>query len=141
MTRNRKEGIMNSKNMTVIGWVLSGLFVLFMLGASVTPKLAGMQVADDTMRQLGWPDGYVLMIGIIELVLVLLYLFPRTSVLGAVLTMALLGGAMATQIRAGSPLFSHQLFGVYLGLVMWAGLWLRDPSLRAVFPWRSAAAL
>jgi hypothetical protein len=128
--------MMNSKNMAIAGWILSGLFVLFMLGASVTPKLAGMPVADQTMRQLGWPDGYVLMIGIIELVLVLLYVFPRTSVLGAVLMMALLGGAMATQIRAGSPLFSHQLFSIYLGLFMWGGLWLRDPTLRAVFPWR-----
>jgi predicted cobalt transporter CbtA len=128
--------MMNSKNTAIAGWILSGLFVLFMLGASVTPKLAGMPVADQTMRQLGWPDGYVLMIGIIELVLVLLYVFPRTSVLGAVLMMALLGGAMATQIRAGSPLFSHQLFSIYLGLFMWGGLWLRDPTLRAVFPWR-----
>ena len=127
---------MNSRAMTMTGWVLSGLFVLFMLGASVAPKLLGMQVADDTMRQLGWPDGYVLMIGITELVLVLLYVFPRTSVLGAVLMMALLGGAMATQIRAGSPLFSHQLFSIYLGLFMWGGLWLRDAALRAVFPWR-----
>ena len=119
------------------GRVLSGLFVLFMLGASVTPKLFGMQVADDTMRQLGWPDGFVLMIGIIELVCVLLYVFPKTSVLGAVLMMGLLGGAMATQIRAGSPLFSHQLFSIYLGLFMWGGLWLRDPALRAVLPWRA----
>jgi predicted cobalt transporter CbtA len=129
--------MMNSKRMAIAGWILSGLFVLFMLGASVTPKLAGMQVADDTMRQLGWPDGYVLMIGIIELVLVLLYIFPRTSVLGAVLMMALLGGAMATQIRVGNPLFSHELFSIYLGLFMWGGLWLRDPALRAVFPWRT----
>jgi len=128
---------MNSKRMAIAGWILSGLFVLFMLGASVTPKLAGMQVADDTMRQLGWPDGYVLMIGIIELVLVLLYVFPKTSVLGAVLMMALLGGAMATQIRVGNPLFSHQLFSIYLGLFMWGGLWLRDPALRAIFPWRT----
>lgn len=127
---------MNSRTMTIIGWVLSGIFVLFMLGASVTPKLLGMAVADDTMRQLGWPDGYVLMIGIIELALVLLYVFPKTSVLGAVLSMALFGGAMATQIRAGNPLFSHQLFSVYLGLFMWGGLWLRDPALRALFPWR-----
>lgn len=127
---------MNPKYMTATSWVLSGLFAIFMLGASVTPKLVGMQVADSTMHQLGWPDGYVLMIGIIELVLVMLYLFRRTSVLGAVLMMALLGGAMATQIRAGSPLFSHQLFSVYLGLVMWGGLWLRDPALRAVFPWK-----
>jgi hypothetical protein len=129
--------MMNSKGMTIAGWILSGLFVLFMLGASVTPKLAGMQVADDTMRQLGWPDGYVLMIGIIELVLVLLYVFPKTSVLGAVLMMALLGGAMATQIRVGNPLLSHQLFSIYLGLFMWGGLWLRDPALRALFPWRA----
>jgi hypothetical protein len=128
---------MSEVSMVWTGRVLSALFVLFMLGASVTPKLFGMQVADDTMRQLGWPDGYVLMIGIIELVLVLLYIFPKTSVLGAVLMMALLGGAMATQIRVGNPLFSHQLFSIYLGLFMWGGLWLRDPALRAVFPWRA----
>jgi hypothetical protein len=127
---------MSEMGMVWTGRVLSGLFVLFMLGASVAPKLLGIQVADDTMRQLGWPDGYVLMIGVIELVCVLLYVFPKTSVLGAVLMMALLGGAMATQIRAGSPLFSHQLFSIYLGLFMWGGLWLRDPALRAVFPWR-----
>jgi hypothetical protein len=107
---------MSEISMVWTGRVLSALFVLFMLGASVTPKLFGMQVATDTMRQLGWPDGYVLMIGIIELVLVLLYVFPKTSVLGAVLMMALLGGAMATQIRVGNPLFSHQLFSIYLGL-------------------------
>jgi hypothetical protein len=128
---------MNSRSSTMAGWVLSGLFVLFMLGASVTPKLTGMPIAAETMRQLGWPDGYVLMIGVIELVLVLLYIFPRTSVLGAVLMMALLGGAMATQIRVGSPLFTHQLFSIYLGLFMWGGLWLRDPALRTVFPWRA----
>ena len=127
---------MSEMSMVWTGRVLSGLFVVFMLGASVTPKLLGMQVADDTMRQLGWPDGYVLTIGIIELVLVLLYVFPKTSVLGAVLMMALLGGAMATQIRLGNPLFSHQLFSIYLGLFMWGGLWLRDPALRALFPLR-----
>jgi hypothetical protein len=128
---------MSEVSMVWTGRVLSGLFVLFMLGASVTPKLFGMQVADDSMRQLGWPDGFVLVIGIIELVLVLLYIFPKTSVLGAVLMMALLGGAMATQIRVGNPLFSHQLFSIYLGLFMWGGLWLRDPALRAMFPWRT----
>ena len=127
---------MSEVSMVWTGRVLSALFVLFMLGASVAPKLFGMQVADDNMRQLGWPDGFVLMIGIIELACVLLYVFPKTSVLGAVLTMALLGGAMATQIRVGNPLFSHQLFLIYLGLFMWGGLWLRDPALRAIFPRR-----
>lgn len=127
---------MSTATMTRVGWVWSGLYVLFMLFASVMPKLAGMQVADDTMTQLGWPMGYVLMIGLIELALVLLYLWPKTSVFGAVLTMGLLGGAMATQIRAGNPLFSHVLFSLYLGLLMWGGLWLRDPALRALFPFR-----
>lgn len=130
---------MSEKMMVRVGWLLSGLYVLFTLGASVAPKLVGMEVADETMRQLGWPDGYVLTIGLIELACVVLYIFPRTSVLGAVLSMAVLGGAMATQIRVGNPLFSHELFGLYLGLFMWGGLWLRDPALRAIFPWRKAA--
>jgi hypothetical protein len=73
---------------------------------------------------------------VIELTCLVLYLIPRTNVLGAVLFMGLLGGAMATQIRAGNPLFSHVLFSIYLGLFMWGGLWLRDPSVRALFPWR-----
>jgi hypothetical protein len=86
------------------------------------------------MAQLGWPAGFAFMIGLIELGCLILYLIPRTSVLGAVLMMGLLGGAMATQIRAGSPLFSHILFSLYLGLFMWGGLWLRNPQLRALFP-------
>ena len=116
------------------GRILTGLFALFMLGASITPKLLQMPVAEETMAQLGWPPGYAFMIGLIELGCLVLYLIPRTSVLGAVLMMGLLGGAMATQIRAGSPLFSHILFSVYLGLFMWGGLWLRNPKLRALFP-------
>ena len=119
-----------------IGYALSGIFVLFMLGASVTPKLLGMPIADETMAALGWPPGYVLPIGILELVLTLLYIYPRTNILASILFMGLFGGAMATQIRAGSPLFSHVLFSIYLGLFMWGGLWLRDATLRALFPFR-----
>lgn len=127
---------MNPKSMLWTGRVLTGLYALFMLGASVAPKLMMMPIAEETMAHLGWPAGYAFMIGLIELGCVVLYLIPRTSLLGAVLTMALLGGAMATQVRAGSPLFSHVLFGFYLGLFMWGGLWLRDPKLRALFPVR-----
>jgi hypothetical protein len=122
-----------------VGRVLSALFALFILGASVAPKLLGMPVAEETMAQLGWPPGYALMIGAIELTCLVLYLIPRTSLFGAILFMGLLGGAMATQIRAESPLFSHVLFSIYLGLFMWGGLWLRDPKLRALFPWREEA--
>jgi len=119
-----------------VGRVLSALFVLFMLGASVAPKLMGIPVADEIMHGLGWPPGYVLPIGILELTLTLLYAYRPTSVLGAVLFMGLLGGAMATNLRADQPLFSHTLFSLYLGLMMWGGLWLRDEKLRALFPWR-----
>lgn len=127
---------MNPKSMLWTGRALTALYALFMLGASVAPKLMMMPIAEETMAHLGWPAGYAFMIGLIELACVVLYLIPRTSLLGAVLTMALLGGAMATQVRAGSPLFSHVLFGIYLGLFMWGGLWLRDPRLRALFPFR-----
>jgi hypothetical protein len=127
---------MNTPAMTWTGRSLTALFALFMLGASIAPKLLLMPIAEETMAQLGWPAGYAFLIGIIELVCLVLYLIPRTSVLGAVLMMGLLGGAIATQIRAGSPLFSHILFSVYLGLFMWGGLWLRDPRLRALFPVR-----
>ena len=129
---------MKATPMVWSGRVLSGLFVLFMLGASVTPKLMGMPVAGDTLVALGWSRDYVLAIGLIELACVILYVYPRTSILGAVVTMGLLGGAMATQVRIGNPLFSHQLFSLYLGLIMWGGLWLRDPQLRALFPFRRA---
>ena len=119
------------------GWMLTGLFTLFMLGASIAPKFIGLEVARSTLVALGWPEGFVLPIGVLELVFLALYLLPRTSVLGAVLMTGLLGGAMATHLRIGSPLFSHVLFGVYLGLFMWGGLWLRSPALRALFPLRS----
>lgn len=117
-----------------IGRTLSGLFALFMLGASVVPKFFLPDVSVPTMTALGWPAKYTVPIGVIELVGVLLYLVPRTAILGAVLLMGLFGGAMATQIRVESPLFSHILFSLYLGLFMWGGLWLRSPALRALFP-------
>lgn len=120
------------------GRVLTGLFALFMLGASIAPKLLGMPVAAQTMVALGWKADYVLMIGLMELAFLALYLVPRTSFLGAVLMTGLLGGAMATQVRVESPLLSHELFSLYLGLFMWGGLWLRDPALRAQFPFRRA---
>ena len=118
------------------GRVLTGLFALFILGASVLPKLSGMPIAEQSMAELGWPSGYVLMFGLMELTFLILYLIPRTSLLGAVLFTGLLGGAMATQIRAEMPLFSHVLFSIYLGLFMWGGLWLRDSDLRDRFPIR-----
>lgn len=125
---------MKATPMVWAGRVLTGLFALFMLGASITPKLMGMPVAAETLTALGWSPAWVLPIGLMELGFLILYLYPRTSVLGAVMMTGLLGGAMATQVRIDNPLFSHQLFSLYLGLFMWGGLWLRDARLRAVFP-------
>jgi hypothetical protein len=107
-----------------------------MLGASALPKLAGLPLAAETMADLGWPEAPVFWIGAAEAAFTLLFLWRRTALLGAVLMMGILGGAMATQIRADSPLFSHVLFSVYLGAVMWGGLWLREPRLRHLFPFR-----
>lgn len=117
-----------------LGWVLSGLFALFMLGASAAPKLLGLPVAQETMTALGWPDFPLLLVGGLEALCVLLYLWPATALLGAVLMMAILGGAIATNLHVGAPLASHTLFGLYLGVAMWAGLWLRSPALRRLFP-------
>jgi hypothetical protein len=117
------------------GWVLSGIFILFMI-FDVTIKLIRLPVVAETMGQLGWLPGMGFVIGVIEAIILVLYVVPRTSVLGAVLMTAVLGGAVATHLRIGSPLFSHVLFGVYLGLFAWGGLWLRDASLQRLFPLR-----
>lgn len=118
------------------GRALSALFVLFMLGASVAPKLLGMPVAEETLKALGWPIGYALMIGLIELLGTVLYIIPATSLLGAIIMTGLFGGAIATQVRAESPLFSHILFSFYLAAFMWGGLWLRDARIRSILPFR-----
>ncbi|WP_373356367.1 DoxX family protein [Pseudoroseicyclus sp. CXY001] len=128
---------MSGSAMITAGWVISGLYAAFMLFASAMPKLF-MDVGAKSMADLGLPTAPVLLIGILEVVLTLLYLFPPTALLGAVLTMGLLGGAMATQMQAGSQLYSHVLFSIYLGIALWLGLWLRDPSIRAVFPFSGA---
>lgn len=117
------------------GWVLSGLLIAFLL-FDAGLKLLQLDVVNETMTQLGWPVEYSRMLGIITLICVVLYAYPRTAVLGAILMTAYLGGAMATHVRVGSPLFSHVLFSVYLGLFLWGGLYLRDARVRAVM-WRA----
>ena len=128
---------MKASPMVWTGRVLSALFVLFMLGASVAPKFLMPDANLDYIRSLNIDPANVPLIGAIELLGTLLYAWRRTSVLGAVLMTGLLGGAIATHMHVGSPLFSHTLFGIYLGLLMWGGLWFRDPALRALFPIRS----
>jgi len=120
------------------GWALSGLAILFFL-MDGGMKLANPPIVGETSAQLGWPADYatILLLAALLLGSTLLYAIPRTAMLGAILLTGYLGGAVATQVRVGSPLFTHILFGVYLGLFVWGGLWFRDPRLRALIPLRA----
>lgn len=120
--------------MKTAGWVLSGLIGLFLVGASAAPKLLGLAVAREPMEVVGWPAKYLVLIGLIELGCMVLFLIPRTALLGGVLTTGLLGGSLAANLRVDNPLFSHTLFSIYLGAAVWLALWLRDTKVRAVFP-------
>ncbi|MFC3326496.1 DoxX family protein [Mesorhizobium cantuariense] len=117
------------------GRALSGIIVLFMIFDGVI-KLPPLDVVTQTMVPLGWPaDANVArMLGAIGLISTALYALPRTAVLGAILLTAYMGGAIATNVRVDNPLFSHTLFGVYLGIILWGGLYLRDPRVRALIP-------
>ena len=112
------------------GWIMTALLLAFLLPASVAPKLMGAQVAAESLTAIGWPPGHLLGLGLLELLLALLFALPRTGPLGAVLFTGLLGGTIASHLRAGSPLASHTLFGIYLGVFMWVALYLRDPAFR-----------
>jgi len=117
------------------GRVLSALGALFLLFDGVIHVLKITPVVE-AFAQLGYPLGVSVTLGIIEIVCVILYLIPRTSVFGAILLTAYLGGAVATQVRVGAPLFSATLFPIYVALVIWGGLYLRDDVVRAVIPLR-----
>jgi hypothetical protein len=118
------------------GLVMSGLAIAFLLFDAAI-KLVPIAPVIETMAALGYPPGLERGLGILVLVCTLLYAMPRTAALGAVLLTGLFGGAMATHLRVGSPLFSHLLFGVYLGLLVWGGLYLRDARLRTLIPFRT----
>jgi hypothetical protein len=120
-------------NAVTVGRALSALAILF-LAFDTAIKLAGANVVAETLGALGYPPSLGVTIGVVELVCVVLYAVPRTAVLGAILLTALFGGGIATHIRVGSPLFTHILFGVYLGLFVWGGLYLRNERLRELIP-------
>jgi hypothetical protein len=126
---------MQTRTKTIAGWVLTGLFVAFML-FDVGIKLVRLPIVGETLQGLGYPPEQGFLIGVIEAICLVLYVVPRTSVFGAVLMMGVLGGAVASHMRLEHPLLSFTLFGVWMGLFMWGGLWLRDPALRVLFPIR-----
>jgi hypothetical protein len=112
------------------GRILSGLAVLF-LAWDGTIKLMALAPVTEAFTRLGYPTGLSAAIGILELLCLAVYVIPRTSVLGAVLLTGFLGGAISTHVRVEDPLLTHTLFPIYVGLLIWGGLWLRDERLRA----------
>lgn len=117
------------------GRTLSGLAVLFMAFDTVMKLLLVPEATQSTV-DLGYPSSALFGIGVLELICLVAYLIPRTAVLGAVLFTGYLGGAIATHVRIGNPLFTHVLFPVYVAAFIWGGLYLRDRALRAVLPFR-----
>jgi len=117
------------------GRIMSALVVLFLV-FDATIKLIPLDVVISTSRDLGIPVEFARTLGVLTLICTLLYAYPRTSVLGAILLTGYLGGAIYVHVRAGSPLFSHTLFGLYLGVLAWGGLYLRNERVRALIPFQ-----
>jgi hypothetical protein len=121
----------HSARLVRAGQVISGVTVLFLLFDSVI-HIAGIASVAESLRDLGFPVGAALGIGLLELACLALYVVPRTSILGAILLTGYLGGAVAAHVRIGSPVFSTLLFPVYVGVLLWAGLYLRDSRVRSL---------
>lgn len=121
------------------GRVLSAVVVLFLIADGVVKFFDVRQVVESFVH-LGYPPNLAPAVGTIGLLCAVLYCTPRTALLGTVLVTGLCGGAVASQLRIGSPLFTHVLFGVYVGILAWCGLWLRDSRVRALTPIRRAPA-
>jgi len=123
------------KKKLVTGYVLTALVALFLIFDTVI-KVLRLPVAIQGTTELGYPADSVLWIGMIELVCLGLYLVPQISILGALLLTGYLGGAIATHVRVGNPLLSHTLFPIYVALLLWGGLYLRETRLHALVPVR-----
>lgn len=130
------EGI--SKRALWAGWILSGIPILFLLMDAVGKFVKPEPVVTGTIA-LGYSESVILPLGIVLLICTILYAVPQTAVLGAILLTGYLGGAVATHVRIGNPVFTHMLFPVYLGIMIWLGLYLRDLRLRTLVPFRSKA--
>lgn len=122
-----------SKSARWTSYIMSGLVILFMLLDSIMKFIKPPEVVEGTLA-LGYSAHHLPVIGALGLISTLLYAFPRTSVLGAILLTGYFGGAVATHIRLDNPLFTHTLFTVYFGIFVWGGLWLRNIKLRELFP-------
>jgi DoxX-like family len=121
-----------SKKMLWVGWIISALPVLMLLASGVVKLVKPAQVMDEFAR-LGYDERVAVGLGIVEIGCTVVYMIPRTAVLGAILLTGYLGGATATHVRIGDPFFAP----IVLGVLVWGGLYLREERLRALLPVRS----
>jgi hypothetical protein len=120
-----------------VGWGMSGLAIAFLL-LDASMKLLALPVVLEANAALGFQgEDMARELGAILIACTLLYAAPQTALLGAIMLTGFLGGAVAAKLRVGDPLFSHVLFGVYVGALIWGGLYLRDARLRQLLPLRS----
>lgn len=124
-----------SEKKVIIGRIMSGIAVLFMLFDSITKILKTPQVMQASVK-LGYPENTIPIIGLILLVLTIIYIIPRTSIFGAILLTGYLGGAVASNLRIMNPLFSNTLFPIYFAILVWGGIYLRDNFISQFVPYR-----
>lgn len=122
----------DSKSIIIAGWIIGIVPVVFLVMTGVT-KLVNPDLFVEGFTRFGYDKSVILPLGVVQLVCTVLYLLPRTAVLGAVLLTGYMGGAIATHLRVGDPCFAQ--FG--LGVFLWFGLYLRDRRIRALLPLRS----
>jgi hypothetical protein len=123
-----------SKGVQWAGWIVTALPVLLLM-MSAGMSFTGGQEVKDGMKQFGYPESVILGLGVTQLVCALLYAIPRTSIWGAILLTGYLGGAVATHVRVGDAFF----MAIGVGVLVWLGLYLRDPRVRALIPLRKSA--
>lgn len=126
-----------SKTKLWVSYVMSGLVILFMLMDGIMKFVKPPEVMEGTLA-LGFAEQHLAVLGTLGLISTLLYAFPRTSILGAILLTGYFGGAVATHVRLNNPLLTHTLFTVYFGILVWGGLWLRNSKLRELLPLRQS---
>jgi hypothetical protein len=125
----------SKKKWRIIGDIVQGLIATFLLFDAVI-HILNIPAVQHASIQLGIPPGVIVPLGFIELMSVLLYLIPSTSMLGALLLTGYLGGAVATNVFADTPLFSNILFPVYMGIIIWGAFYIRDGRIRELIPFK-----
>ena len=124
-----------SQKMLWTGRIIGALPALFLLLDGVMKLIKPAPVVEATVR-LGYRESVIVGLGIVLIACTILYLIPRTSILGAILLTGYLGGAVATHVRVGEGLFPVS-FPIIMGVLVWGGLWLRDERLRTLVPLRT----